>query len=632
MRANGSLQIRIMILVSVGMLTVLASFGALSMIAVDQSVGRTLQERLNLAEATASHLDYVIKQNLDLLQGVSFGEGVDLQDADPEPERRALHNAYFHSIFGDGIYIVDVNGEILRREPQYGAFPSSLSAYPHIREALETGKPIVSDIYTVEDTGRPVVSMVIPVKNAQGQMVGLVGGDIDLTSSSLQKMIRPIGLGPSGYVEVVDSKGVVVAASQQAHVLRESDHSNRLATLIQQKQPKVSTCHDCHEASPQQGAMPTRDAEVMAFVPLQTASWGLTIREAEKEALEPARQIQQQFLLFGIPTFVISVLLGWGMAQSVIRPVTALTRTAEKIAWGNLSDRTPYLGEDEIGRLALAFEGMRLKLKEALENFQSLNKELESRVERRTEELRESQRQLLRRNQELSLLNARVISAQEEERKRIARELHDDTSQSLAALVVALETAAIAPFRSSDDVVKRIQGMKGLAVHAMDEIHNLVYDLRPSLLDDLGLIPAIEWYADTRLRSAGVKVRVEVGGDERRLEQQIETAMFRVVQEAITNIAKHANAQNVAISLEFGESSVAVAVEDDGDGFDVRQITVAAGPDDGFGLLGMRERISLLGGELLIRSELAGGTTIGIMVPVNRRGDRYAEDKSASSR
>lgn len=642
---KSSIQKRIIVLVTVGMLSVLVFLGVLSSTVVDQSINRTLQERLNLAEMTALYLDYVIKQNIDTLQGVTFTEGVNILDSDLEPERRALRNAYFHTIFSDGVYIVNTLGQTIWREPSPNA-PADLSNYAHIKMALRNGRPTVSNIYLIDGTGRPVVSIVIPIRDAEGEMVGLIGGDIDLTSATIQKLIRPIGLSPSGYVQVVDSNGVVVAGSRQADILTESDHSNRLAQLIYQKQPKVSTCHDCHQSAQDDGVPTARDAEVMAFVPLETAPWGLVIREAEKDALAPAYALQRQFLLLGAPMFLLSLILAWATAQSVIRPVQALTRTAEEIASGNLSAATPDLGEDEIGKLALAFNTMRLRLKESLDSFQHLTKELEDRVEQRTRELSASQQQLMQRNEELSLLYEeilhkdqlrgdllrKVISAQEEERKRIARELHDETSQSLAALVVALEAAALAPFRNRTDVRQRIENTKQLAVRALEEIHKMIFDLRPSLLDDLGLIPAINWYAESRLNPLGTRVRIEVSGNERRLEPEVETALFRIVQEAISNTAKHADADNVTVMLDFNHSSILVEIEDDGNGFDVQRTLEAARRDDGFGLLGMRERVALLDGQLEIVSEPGSGTTIKVKVPVNQRSDNHAEDTSAARR
>ncbi|MBI4319155.1 MAG: HAMP domain-containing protein [Chloroflexi bacterium] len=632
MLANGGLQRRIVVLVATGMAVVLALLGTLSTLAVDESTRRTLQERLNLAEAAAQHLDDVLKQNLEVLQGVAFFHGVDIQDADLDPERRALHDAYFHTIFGDGVYLVDRAGMTLWREPAVVEPFPELSQYAHVREAFGTGKPVISDIY-VTAVGRPVVSMVIPVKNAQGELVGLVGGDIDVTSTGLQKIIQPMGLGPSGYVQVVDSKGMVLAASTRSDVLKESDHSNRMAGLIQQRRPVVSTCHDCHQPTASAGAMATKGQEVMAFVPLQAAPWGLVIREPEHEALAPARRLQQQFLLFGTPVFFIAIALAWGAAQSVVRPITTLTRAAEKIANGNLSNRTPFLGEDEIGRLALTFDVMRVKLKESLDSFQRLNRELESRVEQRARDLRASEGELQQRNRELSMLYGelvikdqtrgellrKVITAQEDERKRIARELHDETSQSLAALVVALEAMTVSPDRGSVELKKRIETVKSLAVRTLDNINELIFDLRPALLDDLGLIPAIKWYAESRLQAGGVKVHIETCGDERRLPPEVETALFRTTQEAITNIAKHAHADNVAVTLGFDDSSVSVEIEDDGDGFDVSAASKSTS-DGAFGLLGMRERVTLLDGNLDISSEPGGGTRVSIVVPLGHRG------------
>ena len=210
-----------------------------------------------------------------------------------------------------------------------------------------------------------------------------------------------------------------------------------------------------------------------------------------------------------------------------------------------------------------------------------------------------------------------IITAQEDERRRVARELHDVTSQALATLAVRVEALAAMPESSVKGMETQLEGIKALLDTTSKDVHGLIYDLRPSLLDDLGLPAALRSCAHNSLDAAGVEVYLEVVGQERRLSPEVETALFRIVQEAITNIASHARAESAYISLEFKEKSVSVQVEDDGIGFDFSGGFSSASVGHGAGLLGMRERAELLGGTLTINTEPGGGTRVSVEIPVD---------------
>lgn len=231
----------------------------------------------------------------------------------------------------------------------------------------------------------------------------------------------------------------------------------------------------------------------------------------------------------------------------------------------------------------------------------------------------------------------KALAAQEEERKRIARELHDEISQSLTALLYEAEEALE---RASNPRVKeRLQSVCELTQRTLDDVHTLMFDLRPSMLDQLGLIPALRWLAQSRLETKGIRVSIEMSSnvtangntDIQRLSPEMETALFRVIQEAIHNIARHAAARSVAIRLELEESRAMASIEDDGIGFDLSELSAVSmrdieGSDSflthdarGLGLLGMQERIELLGGELQINTAPGSGTQIHIEVPLQER-------------
>ena len=205
----------------------------------------------------------------------------------------------------------------------------------------------------------------------------------------------------------------------------------------------------------------------------------------------------------------------------------------------------------------------------------------------------------------------KVTQAQEEERKRMARELHDSTSQELAVLVMRLEALAAA----HPDAAAAIGPSRDLAVAALEGVHRVIFHLRPSMLDDLGLPSALAWLVSTQFDKTPVAARCEVSGTERRLPPRLETSLFRLAQEAVANVVRHAEASNVVLMFTFGESGVELTVEDDGAGFDPSGFTTAAADGRGLGLLGMRERVELWGGTFEVDSAPDQGTRIHVTVP-----------------
>lgn len=225
-----------------------------------------------------------------------------------------------------------------------------------------------------------------------------------------------------------------------------------------------------------------------------------------------------------------------------------------------------------------------------------------------------------------------AITAQEEERKRIARELHDGTSQILTGLALNLQAAMdIAEMDGvqnarMDELLKKAHG---LAVQTSIEVTRLINDLRPTLLDSLGLAPAIQRYVETCLQPKGIDATLKTRGHER-LPSEVEVALFRITQEAINNIMKHSEAKSVDIDLQCDGEKCILRIKDDGKGFDVEEITKVEKTGRGVGLFGMKERVTLVGGSCSIRSRPGQGTTIISEVPLT--GSTVdAEDKSVGS-
>ena len=205
----------------------------------------------------------------------------------------------------------------------------------------------------------------------------------------------------------------------------------------------------------------------------------------------------------------------------------------------------------------------------------------------------------------------RIVDAQELERARLARELHDETGQALTSILLGLKHLEEAV--ETDDARAAASALRGLVVSTLQDVRRLAVELRPSALDDFGLVPAVERLAATLGEQSELSVDVEARLGDRRLPAEAETALYRIVQEALTNVVKHASAARVSITLVRKEGSAVVVVEDDGRGFETGSTRAGA-----LGVVGMRERVELVGGRLTVESSPGAGTTLVAEVPVSR--------------
>ena len=418
-----SLRRRIILLTASGMLTILVILGASDFFSMRDSVNQMLRDRLVLAQTVASNLEGLIRQNLMYLQEVAFSKGVNLADEDLGPEKAALHNAFLRSIFAN-VFLLDGEGRLLWSEPPRPALAQAdFGDFLPVRESILTGKPTVSNLFEIRPQGKKAVFALIPIVKS-GRTLGVVGGEIDPTGSALANVIQPVKIGETGYIEIVDGNGLVLASTRAEDILTESDHGVILSGLINSHRSSVGTCHSCH----QEGITDQPKKEIMAFAPLSDIPWGIDIRQSEREALAPVESMKSRFLTFGAVLFVVALVLTLGVAQSVIAPVKSLTMSARRIASGNLLEPISISGDDEIGQLGKTLDEMRIKLKDSLDEIAAWTRELERRVDERTKETLSLYEELRKKEEKRGELLRRIISAQEEERKRIARELHDEMS------------------------------------------------------------------------------------------------------------------------------------------------------------------------------------------------------------
>jgi two-component system sensor histidine kinase UhpB len=216
---------------------------------------------------------------------------------------------------------------------------------------------------------------------------------------------------------------------------------------------------------------------------------------------------------------------------------------------------------------------------------------------------------------QLRALSERSINMQEEERKRIARTLHDDTSQTVSTILLQLERLETELPEERTDLKQRLMSTRKIASDMLEELRKNIWDLRPTILDDLGLVPAIRWYARMRLEAIGVQVNFDL--DEHiRFEPYLETLLFRISQEAVANVLRHAQADKVDLRLKMDQFRICFEVHDNGRGFNVEKTVEEAVSRKQLGLLGIQERASLVGGEVRIDSLPGQGTCLQVLIPL----------------
>lgn len=285
------------------------------------------------------------------------------------------------------------------------------------------------------------------------------------------------------------------------------------------------------------------------------------------------------------------------MNRMVVTRVERMASAIKAFSRGDLGSRMHVQSGDELGELAESFNRMTAQVLDHTRELERLNEEL-----RRKEMLR-------------GQLLDKVITAQEEERKRVARDLHDQLGTALSAMTMGMQAAERALPPEMQALRDRLQHAKELATRALEQTHELILDLRPVALDDLGLSAAVRSYAEEHLTPRGIEVQVIVSGTPRRLAPELEITLFRILQEAINNIANHADAQHITLSLEFRADRVEAVLRDDGRGFDPASVLEPDQAGRGLGLLGMQERATLADGTFRVESQPGGGTTLTIRLP-----------------
>ncbi|MBI2849838.1 MAG: GAF domain-containing protein [Chloroflexi bacterium] len=374
--SNMALQKKISLLVLAGLGLSLALFSLLSVQSLNESTRRILEQRLAISRILANSVDENMTQALAHMQSAAA-----LNFLPTEQESNVLVSPLRQTLIDTGIsvqniFLVNPEGKIEQVVPENPAIlGTDWSRLLEVKQTLETGKPVISNEFTEPQTATEMVLAVVPFVTSQGKILGVLAASIDPAESSIRSMSQIVQIGNTGYVEIVDGNGLVLARTEPGvppRLLEKSDHPGRFSDLIREGKAVVRTCHRCHEGKQEL----FRRRDIIAFAPLSTIPWGVAIRQSEDEALAPTRQLEFRLLSLGVILLLGALLLVWFMTQGVVKPLKMLKAAAQRFAVGNFDAAVPLRRGDEIGQLSVSFYTMAQELAKSRNQLLSRNKEL----------------------------------------------------------------------------------------------------------------------------------------------------------------------------------------------------------------------------------------------------------------
>ena len=318
---------------------------------------------------------------------------------------------------------------------------------------------------------------------------------------------------------------------------------------------------------------------VLTYSPIPITGWALVSDEAWETVGTPSLQLTQVAPLVLVPAFLMALVALWFSARRIIQPLQKLESKAAALAWGDFEGiKEPVGGISEINQLQNELQEMARKVQSAQEGLRDY-------------------------------IGA-ITSAQEEERHRLARELHDDTIQAVIALKQRVQL--IEKTVKDKKVRQPLDELASLSEQTIENLRRLTRALRPIYLEDLGLVTALEMLIRETSDNNALSVNFQKSGQERRLVGEVELVLYRIAQEALNNVVRHAKASNATLHITYAEDKVEIEVSDNGVGFQIPNSPTEFAPSGHFGLLGIHERAELIGARLKIESTLGGGTRLTV--------------------
>lgn len=611
---------RMALAISLGFLGLFGAFAVMGERALQDSTNHLLEERLSITQLVADQIDGLLEEAVSELELANTLLDFDGNETDLLGEAEILSQTFGRvGHFSSGVVLLNRSGQVvLTHPPELFQQGTDLSQFDHIQKTMAKMEPTIADPFLHPVNDQPVTAVTIPLSH-NNQFTGFLCGFMSLDG---QGVILPLNraaiVGQTEHAILVDSEGRTLASTFDLPFLSPGEHAIFYQEAMLNGTPVIETVPFELELPGE----PEGHIHVMAFVPLQNAPWGLAVGgDAVGDTFAGVQQLRLGLIILSVVSLSFIWIITLVGTKRLVKPVQTLTDSAHQIAAGDLKVPLETTAGGEIGVMASALDDMRNQLLQNIDQLSDWNKTLEQRVHDQTEHL--SQQQQLTQK-----LLQQVINAQEGERRRIAYELHDEIGQMLTAVEMSLQHLSKS-VPSDDEVLNtRLTRSRNLTEKTVVDLRRIIAALRPTVLDQLGLVPALDWICDQTLRPLEIDVTISTFNLEIRLSGEIETVLFRIAQEAVNNIARHSQAQTTSIDLSCTDKDVTLTIKDDGTGFDLLNMQTMSTNGHGLGLAGIRERAALAGGQAEISSVLGRGTAVHVSIPLIQpvnTGETYAQ-------
>jgi signal transduction histidine kinase len=522
-----------------------------------------------------------VNETIDGYAGVleALASNADLQSPGPSVRAKALADAsQAIAIFNAGVVLLDEEGAVRTVGPSGEGAPVMPDVPPvlepeYFRTLREKRETHVSQVLTDPRNGENLIIIGAPILNQQKEFAGALLGGVYLREADLGAAVKRLTIGDHGFAYVVDSQGRVLFHPDATKI--GLDYSNR---------PFV----DRVIAGESGGTLwvgSTGDRLVQGYAPVSPAGWGLIVVEPWDDVVAPVQSYSTTLTLTGLGAIAVIAFLLWYGVRRIVNPVRRLAEVTNRVAAGETVEPVASGGILEIDLLGRSFNHMAAQIA--------------------------SYRAGLRR-----YLGA-MTQSQEDERRRLARELHDETTQSLLAVTRRLELYQT--YEKDPEKLKQLRELQETLAETLGGIRQISRDLRPLILEDLGLVPALEVLARTTRENNGahLEVQLDVVGDPFPLSAEQELSLYRITQEALANVRKHSHAEQANVTLSFDPKIIRLVVTDNGKGFRVPGALAELAQQGHFGLMGIQERCWAVGGSLSLQSEPEHGTQVAVTIPAN---------------
>jgi signal transduction histidine kinase len=539
-----------------------------------RQVSQTLAESRD-QELAIIGAERLSEQMEGMLRGLlALSDQPEMQSGEPTIQEATLNRA--RDLLADftnrdaGIIILDERGFVSVTIPfRPDLVGQDFSQESYFQDAKQQRTFTFSDVIQEPGTQQNIIVITVPIINQQSnQFVGALAARFYTDFEALGSQIEKLKVGEKGSAYLVDRNGRLIYHPVDNLIGADFHQREAVRRLLN---------------GDRNGAITTSDnntVEGFAIVPI--TGWGLVISEPLNQVVAPAlTSMRPVFVILIIALIVVTSVVSLGV-QRVTDPIQNLVIQTRQVTAGDYDAQVNLSKIKEIKELGTAFNEM--------------------------------VRQISKYRAGVSHYVAAITSTQEEERKRIARDLHDDTVQSLIAIGQRLELVKGA-LNDPENARTRLGDVRAMVTGTIASVRQFSRDLRPLALEDLGLAAAMQYLVSQLAQSEGIDVNFKVEGNIDGLSNDMEVAIYRILQESLNNIKKHANATQVEVLAQFTPKTVRLTVTDDGQGFEVPEAITDLASRGSFGVMGLYERAQLFGGEVVVKSQPEQGTTMQMSMP-----------------